>query len=544
MWVPAVVLLLCVGPRLWFLLPSPREPFGEVYQPMRAIAFGQKLGQDFHKYGPVPNFILLPGFGVTFAWWWLTGTFSSPSNDWPFGLTDPVGQLGTLVFQQRTIGLLLAAGAVAWLAGGLMRMTGSKLAAMVTTLLVVVSNYHFAWDAGIASPDGFMLSFLLIALGAAARLIGNGPSRALGVTLGVAAALSFGCKENSGPILIGLCLVLIPLVGLRHGFDVGLRRSIVAAIVAGIGCYLLTSVIYAPGIWWQRMDHWLFEGGLDSGIWGTWDSERQHVWAVVRSLTNNLGPTGVVLVPFLLIAGVLRRPTETSLLIIPGLIGLVVAYLISYTPDRFFTGGCVALSLPVAVGLSHLLNVTPRRGRPALISLLLASITFSVWWSLITYHLANVNEQATVEHFALQTDPQATKGYAIIYNNYPLLKRLAWLGHDIDLRSITHLGGEDRPELLYGSAGRVSMYDEAVTMPARAELYAREGDFDASIWKGIEALGYAPPERLRRKLPTWLPFGWMPLMRELRHEDLLLYRRVELQPDSETADVATSRPID
>ena len=58
---PALALLLTVGPRLFLLMPSPREPFGEVYQPLRALAFAKSLGGEYHKYGPVPNLLLLPG---------------------------------------------------------------------------------------------------------------------------------------------------------------------------------------------------------------------------------------------------------------------------------------------------------------------------------------------------------------------------------------------------------------------------------------------------------------------------------------------------
>ena len=47
---------------------------------MRAVKFLHSRGHPYHKYGPVPNLVLAPGYAAFMAHWTLTGVFTSPSD--------------------------------------------------------------------------------------------------------------------------------------------------------------------------------------------------------------------------------------------------------------------------------------------------------------------------------------------------------------------------------------------------------------------------------------------------------------------------------
>src|SRR5687768_16430283 len=95
--IPLLVLVLLAAPNVTFLLPATQDYLGEIYQPIQALKFFKTRGQEFHKYGPAPNFILAPGYGVTLAYWKVTGSFDKPSGDSPYGFARPIEQMGFLI---------------------------------------------------------------------------------------------------------------------------------------------------------------------------------------------------------------------------------------------------------------------------------------------------------------------------------------------------------------------------------------------------------------------------------------------------------------
>ena len=66
-WLPMLLVVALAAPSIGYLLPSYACYLGESYQPLRALRFFSSLGQDFHKYGPMTNLLLAPGYGLSLA---------------------------------------------------------------------------------------------------------------------------------------------------------------------------------------------------------------------------------------------------------------------------------------------------------------------------------------------------------------------------------------------------------------------------------------------------------------------------------------------
>ena len=114
-WVTMLLLLIYTAPFIPFLLPSRSDQLSEIYQPLQALKFFATRGTTFHKYGPAPNFILAPIYGPTLGYWYMTGSLARPSDDFPYGFSDPLPQMGLLILEHRLVFLTLGLVAFAFL---------------------------------------------------------------------------------------------------------------------------------------------------------------------------------------------------------------------------------------------------------------------------------------------------------------------------------------------------------------------------------------------------------------------------------------------
>lgn len=526
-----VLLILCL-PRLTSLIPAPVDFSDEIYQPQQTLKFVASRGQAFDKYGPIPNYLLLPPYALSFLYWKLTGDFTSPSGDWPFGFVRPVPQFGTLIFETRVIHLALSAAMLVVVTRSLTRLAQNRLAGMVVALLVVVGNYNVVWHAPLARPDTAMMVFLGISLALVARIALVGPRREEAIWLGICSAAAVGSKENAAPVLVLACLGLVAWTLLTRREGVERRESIRAAlrcaawaIAVGAAFYAITNIAPSPANWARRMKYWLWGDGLSGDVWGQSASLFTHVRYAGEALWNNLGPAGVIVTPLLVLVALVRKPAFTLLLLAPFVGCALTVLAIPYTPDRFVLPGALALAFPAALGLGALMQSKLRK--PALAVVALAAC-LNLWWCGITWHINATTEQAMLERAASAEIPQTVKAYALMFDDPPSTRRLAWLGHKVDSRAMQKWLDErtPRPDIVYANAGRMQMLDEARTMPGRAQYYRNLAKFDVTEWPGMTALGYDAPERFRVDLPALLsPFAFMPLVDELRHRDLLIYRK-------------------
>ncbi len=544
-WPVVLVILLSsllAIPRLTFLLPALADHRDEIYQPLRALKFAASAGQAFHKYGPAPNFVLLPAYGATFVYWKVTGDFSTPQQDYPYGLARPLDQLGVLIFESRLIFLLLGIAGVAALTAAMRRQTGSTLAAAGAALLMIVTCYRFQWALPSASVDASMIAFVLLALAAWLRMAHDGPTPWRGALFAAAAAMAVGSKENAAFPLAVMSVALVVWSAWRertgqNGETGRLWRSVVTAALVGSGLYLALNVIYAPGVWWQRIEYWSGPG-VSGGVWGENESWRLHLRFVGAGFLNNLGPAGVILVPLAITAAWFARPGWAALLSAAPLASVVTVLALPYATDRFITPALVTAAPLVAIGIAAAWERSGAAGRVVLGGVLALGIGANLLWSTVVYHLDDLAEQAQMERdLATRTDDPFV-GYAVMIGDSPAMHRLNHLGYRADLRAMPEWAAErdNLPDVIYASAGRMQMIDEARQMPGRAAFYKSEYDFDLDAWPGFEALGYAPPRPIETPWPRRLALlEWMPLADELGLRTVIVYERAESADNEGTA---------
>ena len=135
-WGPLLPLLVYVAPFISFMLPSRMDHLGEVYQPLQALKFFATRGTTYHKYGPCQISSWLPSMaypGVLV----LDRSLSKPSDDFPYGFSHSLPQLGFLILEHRLFFLVLGLAAFAYLGHRLATATDSPLARALAMLFCV-----------------------------------------------------------------------------------------------------------------------------------------------------------------------------------------------------------------------------------------------------------------------------------------------------------------------------------------------------------------------------------------------------------------------
>ena len=528
-WLPIVVALPLAVPFLGYMLPAATDANGEIYQPLRSLKFAASMGQDYHKWGSVPNFVLLPAYLAQMAVWKVTGDFSSPSGDWPYGLARPVEQLGVLIFHGRLVALVVGLIGVGVFAAGLGRLVKSRVAVMLAVLLGVVGNYRVVYQLPVPSVDAFMVAFLLMTFGGALRMMADGVTVRRAALTAVAAAMALGSKENSGFVLLGVVFMLLIWCWFTSPEQPGGRRAwgrgVAAAFVAGLGTYLLTSVALSPSVWRQRMAHWLGGSGVDADVWQANPTAGFYARQIGGAFLDNLGPAGVVAIPALVaLAFATRRWWRPAALLLPAATGFAGILSVGYTPDRFATPTCLALVPLAAVGADRLRRLGLPVRRAALAVGVLA-VAVNVWWCGVVYHLRDITPQAMFEREVAAVPADVPIGYVKPWPNHPYLRRLEATGRATDQRAQQDWTAADAPPVAATDSGWMQMIDESARMPARRRMFEADYGFDVTAWPGMAALGYGTPVRVRREFPAWLPFRWMPIQKQLQHQDVLIYRK-------------------
>ena len=168
-WAPMLLLVAYTTPFVPFLLPLTQDRLGEIYQPLQALKFFATRGTAFHKYGPAPNFVLAPVYGPTLACWYATGSLSKPSDDFPYGFSDPMRQMGILILEHRLVFLAPGLAAFLFLGYRLELVTDQPWARALAMLFCVATSYPILVSIPTAEPDSLMLTALAAAPGSISR---------------------------------------------------------------------------------------------------------------------------------------------------------------------------------------------------------------------------------------------------------------------------------------------------------------------------------------------------------------------------------------
>jgi len=526
-----LLLLVYTAPFIPFLLPSRTDHLGEIYQPLQALKFFATRGTTFHKYGPAPNFILAPVYGPTLGYWYLTGSLSKPSDDFPYGFSDPLPQLGFLILEHRLVFLTLGLGAFGFLGHCLGLVTGHRWARALAMIFCIATNYPIIVSIPTAKPDGPMLAFLAAALAVYLLIVFKGLTPARAFWLSTFAVLSISSKEITAFVFVPSYLGLAwtgwrAMRNAPSGTD-RYWRSVAVGLLTGVLGYALLNVVYAPGVWWKRMEFWLAGPGISPEVWGnpTWSGQVQRL---AFGLMANLGPGGTIVLVIASVAALAGRVRQLALLSLPSLGALIGAIQVRYGGERFLTPLAVCLTPVVAAGLGVLLSGQRRLATravttAALIILGVVNLLFATWCWI---DLFSIPEYA-IERYArahIPTDRKLT--YLSTWETAPGSTRIERMGYSYEHRPYQEWAGDPSgmPDVLFTTQGDIGFIYDIEKHPKRGDVMKADSGFDFSTFRKPEELGYELATRIVPAVPPWwFPTSWMPWAGQL-----LMHQRIVL----------------
>ncbi|MCG8524413.1 MAG: hypothetical protein MI744_19595, partial [Pseudomonadales bacterium] len=403
----AFITLFCI-PLVTFLLPATESYFGETYQPLRALKFFASKGQSYHKYGPLPNFLLAPTYSLTLINWYIQGTFTSPSTDFPYGFHHPLRQLTFLILQGRVLFLILALLTYAITLHQLTCITRRTYLIALAFMFLIATNINDLLYSVNTRPDGPMVWFALLSLVIYCKIIFDKLTVKRAFWMSVFASLAITSKALVGPLFVLPYLAL----GIQQ-FMISNKnpekrsifwRSIIYTLLAGFGTYLLLNVIYAPSTWYEQMTHWVGGEGISSAIWGGGLESGQlsyptYLTQIAIAILNNLGPAGTIIMLATLILFPFMPGKYWYMLIIPPISVFFLALLpLGYVVDRFYIVFTLAL-FPFTItqfdAIVTRIHRLPLKYIITATTLLLLAI--NMYWAAFAFIRPQGNPQAMIE---------------------------------------------------------------------------------------------------------------------------------------------------
>ena len=384
-----------------------------------------------------------------------------------------------------------------------------------------------------------MLAFCAAALAVYIRILYDGLTIRRGVLLSLFAVAAVSSKELAAPMFVFpyLALIVIAWRSRSNAADDKSRsplKAIIIAIVVGVVAYALLNIVYAPHTWLKRMEFWSEGPGIDPDVWGTSGGPLARVMAQLVSLFDNFGPAGTLIAIVGVAAFVIARPKHWFVLSLPFIsVTALGISRIAYAGDRFYPIVALSLMLPIAAGLGALADWL-RNHRPAakaIVVLGVVLIAINFWFAQLVWISSSGRADYMVErHVETHLDKSTPLTIFTIYQPIEGASRLEYLGYNFDPRSMGELArdyrtGKPLPEYAYVQDSQLQFFEQARTLPARAEMFRNEVQFDINAWPGPEGLGYKLEETLTPSTPAWYPFDWMPAVKMFRgRKELRVYR--------------------
>ncbi len=525
----ALVIALIVGvlaaPSVTFLLPNTESMQVEDYQPLKTLKFFKNRGQSYHKYGPMTNFVLAPGYGASLAWWQANKDFENPNETFPYGLKRPLEQMTMLILQGRALFLVLGLLAIVWLMFQARLMTHSLGVLFAGGALLIATAPFLAQRLVVTRPDSLLFTFLAICLGLYLKMLYLGFSRGRVIAFAVFVICAITSKEIAGTILIlpVLGVLWLAIRGIRAGaFTAGSAFvSLLLAAIIGVAVYALLNVVYAPDVWLERMKFWLY-GWNPSEIWsngiaeGT-ETRLQVAGEMATEILSHLGVGGSLVTLIALPALILFRPSNWLLLLLP-LLGYIFLSMVplGYVPQpQYFITLPALLLLPVVAGLAAIRNRLTFSGAGATTSfVIIGLLVLDSIHATFAWHGLNMRYHSLVHTYISENvDKQTRFGELMRRDAEPNRRYFDFKGYNFDRRGVGSLldatDPEDRPEIMIVERGLENWLNDAKGRPARAELIRREDGIDIAKWNGVEALGYRLDTEIIARTPRWYPFDFM-----------------------------------
>jgi hypothetical protein len=530
--IPVVVILLSVLPLVSFLLPSTTDLLTESYEPGKTIRFFATHGTAIHKWGPVPNFLFGPIYGVYFLFLKLRGNLVRFDSHFPYGFRDPSQQIGAMILGARIGVLLIGLAAVYILARCLQKAVQEPFSPCFSVMLCASTSILLLESFVDTKPDGLMTSLLMIALGAYAIIVLRGPTPARALVLSGFWVASLSAKELTGATLGLPFLVLFVQTAMAWRQGNKQAGKCLLGLLAVIPFYLLFNVIYAPAAWWGRMTY-VFGPLKDPAIWANVSqTEASYLLDILQAVISALG-VGGILAFAMTIFGSFRFPSMKLLLLwLPFVSHLcLTAFSAGYMPAYFMLPLGPCLALPSAFVLAQFLQ-SRRKAPEHLPSLAVCTALICLWSGCSATVLFRDTHRETLERKWAVANVQANESISVatLVATKNDATALATSGVQVDRRPLFQLIQAPmaaRPTFLLVPADVANWIQGIRLRPARAALLWQLTGFDYRQLGSLEQLGYRRVTNATPDLPVWcMPFLVAGSGRYLR-TTLLVYRLQE-----------------
>jgi hypothetical protein len=531
--VPVAIVFAACLMLLWFLLPAAHDILTESYEPTKTLRFFYSHGHKLHKWGPMPGFVFAPIYTALLLFYHLSGQLGRISSVYPFGLADPIHDLGTLILTARLTTLLAALSGVYYLTRTLQRLLGGTVGPVLGVLTSLSTSMVLLETLVDTNPNGLMIAFLLFALANYAVIVLRGFSKTRAIAMAFFYIASLSCKELTSVTFIFPYLSLIALAawGVWRNTTEGRRnfQIVTWSCLSALGFYLLINVVYAPSSWVERM-RYVFGPLKDPAIWAspsqTYASYLlQSLWAVAGSL----GWAGV-LVLIVSIVGTASYPSWRLLLLwlpFASHITLTVATA-GYMPPYFMLPLGPALCLPSAFVLSRIIETSKA---PKVLQLITFAIVAMVcgWMAFCATGLYRYTHTDSLIRSAIveRIPSGSTVNVVNLFSNNGGLPETNIRGNvSLDSRALFEIIGapvSNRPDYLLVSKEGQAWERDIKTSPARAAVLKSQIGFDYSDFTSYESLGYELTGEMHPTLPKWCQPGAVADSRQHLEENLLIY---------------------
>ena len=528
---PSLVIVFSLLQLVPFLLPDTHDALTESYEPVKTLRFLYSHGQAVHKWGPFPSFLFAPVYAVQLGIAKITHHLGKLSAEYPYGFDDPIRQFGQMILAARVTVLIVALLSVFYLCRTLQRALNNTFAPVFALLLALTTSLIFLEPLADTKPDGMMVSLLICALANFASIVLEGITlrSALGLAFFYVASLS--CKVLTSTTLmlpyLGLAVNLfLPRRGTESANSTDARqahsRQLKLLLLSALAIpvfYLLINVLYAPHAWHERIAY-VFGPLKDPAAWASPGQTRlTYLRDAGYAILAALGWGGFLLF-FITLAGTLRRPSRTLLLLWLPFIGHVAltTYLGGYMPVYFMLPLGPTLTLPASFVLAQWFQSRQNSARsswltPAAIAL--AGLCLYLGFSAI--HLFRDSHPSRLMSRAATEDVPAGATYDVIglWSTSHTSPIPGTDGRTLDRRPLYELiqptpmqpapmPAPNRPQYALVSIDTELWTLEVRQLPARAALLKTDTHFDYSTFQGFEALGYQLDSTVTPRVPAWL----------------------------------------